>query len=417
MTSPIIKTPKLVLLIMAFLGPIALNVYAPIMPTLKIVFSTSADTVQLGMTIFLLFFALSQLFCGLFVEILGQKKVLLMGVILYILGSAIGIISSHIYWLILARALQAIGGGFSLLLTRSIILEQNSPNKAAANLSYVALGMASLQTVMPIISGYLNVQFSWHIVFYLSLVIAILALWAIYFFLPEAPLNKENTTDKCLTKRSLNANQVGKLSRSSIKDIFHNYIYILIVPRFFYLALTNALISSGFFVFVLNVPFIVVDNLSGNSLDYGKWYLFVALGFWGGSFVSSQISERVGTHKMLAISLYLAPLAGCSMMLIVMIYNVNYWSLFIPMALFSFSRGLLLPNAQASAVSGMSNNRATAMGIFSFCQLIIGASIAQFSVLLIKKNIFYLPIVISLLTVIALFTYSKTIKNGNPHEK
>jgi DHA1 family bicyclomycin/chloramphenicol resistance-like MFS transporter len=411
MTSPIIKTPKLVLLIMAFLGPIALNVYAPIMPTLKIVFSTSADAVQLGMTIFLLFFAFSQLFCGLFVEIFGQKKVLLVGVILYIFGSAIGIISNNICWLILARVLQAIGGGFSLLLTRSIILEQNSPNKAAANLSYVALGMASVQTVMPTISGYLNVQFSWHIVFYLSLVIAILALWAIYHFLPESPLNNENDTDQCLTISSLNVNQAGKASKSSIKDILNHYIHILVIPRFFYLALTNALISSGFFVFVLNVPFIVVDHLSGDSLDYGKWYLFVALGFWVGSFVSSQISERVGTHKMLTISLYLAPLAGCAMTFIVMIYDLNYWSLFIPMALFSFSRGVLLPNAQASAVSGMSNNRATAMGIFSFCQLIIGASIAQFSVLFIKKNIFYLPIVISLLTIIALFTYSKAVNS------
>jgi DHA1 family bicyclomycin/chloramphenicol resistance-like MFS transporter len=396
---------------MAFLGPIALNVYAPIMPTLKIAFSTSADAVQLGMTIFLLFFALSQLFCGLFVEIFGQKKVLLVGVVLYILGSAIGIISSNIYWLILARVLQAIGGGFSLLLTRSIILEQNSPNRAAANLSYVALGMASVQTVMPTISGYLNVQFSWHIVFYLSLVIAILALWAIYHFLPEPPLNKENATVQCLRINLLNLNQVGKAPKLSIKDILKNYINILVIPRFFYLALTNALISSGFFVFVLNVPFIVVDNLSGDSLDYGKWYLFVALGFWVGSFVSSQISERVGTHKMLTISLYLAPLAGCAMTIIVMIYDVNYWSLFIPMSLFSFSRGVLLPNAQASAVSGTSNNRATAMGIFSFCQLIIGASIAQFSVLFIKKNMFYLPIVISLLTVMALFTYSKAVNS------
>jgi len=133
------KTPKLVLLAMAFLAPIALNVYAPLMPALKMSLSTTSDAVQLGMTLFLIFFALGQLSCGLFVELFGQKKVLLWGVSIYIVGSVIGILVNDIYWLLIARILQAIGGGFSLLLTRSIILEQNSPNKAAAKLSYIAL--------------------------------------------------------------------------------------------------------------------------------------------------------------------------------------------------------------------------------------------------------------------------------------
>jgi DHA1 family bicyclomycin/chloramphenicol resistance-like MFS transporter len=392
MTPSTVKTPKSVLLAMAFLGPIALNVYAPIMPTLKVVFSASADSVQLGMTIFLLFFALSQLFCGLFVELFGQKKVLLVGVTLYILGAILGIMSSNIYWLILARVFQATGGGFSLLLTRSIILEQNTPNKAAAKLSYIALGIASLQACVPTISGYLNVHFSWHLVFYLSLIIALIAWWAIYFYLPVISAPQHHSTQSL-----------------SIIAIIKTYADVLVYPRFFYFALTNALISAGFFVFVLNVPFIVVDQLAGNSLDYGKWYLFVALGFWIGSFIASQISERFGTHNMLKISLFLSPIAGFIMTILFMFYEISYWSLFIPMALFTFSRGISLPNAQASAVTITPYNRSTSMGIFSFCQLIIGASIAQLSVIFVQQNVVYLPIAISLLAILALISYFKAV--------
>ncbi|MBL4764651.1 MAG: MFS transporter [Colwellia sp.] len=378
---------------MAFLGPIALNIYAPIMPTLKVALSSSADAVQLGMTLFLIFFALGQLSCGLFVELFGQKKVLLSGVAIYILGSILGIIANDIYWLILARVLQATGGGFSLLLTRSIILEQNSPNKAAAKLSYIALGIASLQAIVPTLSGYLNVHFSWHLVFYVSLVMALVAWWAIYRYLPIITLPQYNSAKPL-----------------SIKEIIKTYLHVLVFPRFFYLALANALISAGFFVFVLNVPFIVAESLAGNSLDYGKWYLVVALGFWLGSFIASQISERIGANAMLKLGWCIATLAAFFMTAFVIVYGISYWSLFIPMTLFTFGRGISLPNAQASAVTVTSSKRSTAMGVFSFCQLIIGAALAQFSVMLVKQNVLLLPIVISLLAVLALLAYFKAIK-------
>lgn len=411
MTSPKIKTPKLVLLAMAFLGPIALNVYAPIMPTLKIALSSSADAIQLGMTLFLIFFALGQLSCGLFVELFGQKKVLLWGVSLYILGSIIGIMANDIYWLLLARVFQATGGGFSLLLTRSIILEQNSPNKAAAKLSYIALGIASLQASVPTLSGYLNVYFSWHLVFYLSLAIALVAWWAIYRYLPVIELPEHNSLDDSSAKDALVVSKEMNTAKPlSIKEIINTYLNVLVFPRFLYLALANALISAGFFAFVLNVPFIVDENLAGNSLDYGKWYLVVALGFWVGSFIASQISERIGANAMLKLGWGLATLAAFSMTFFVILDGVSYWTLFIPMTLFTFGRGISLPNAQASAVTVTPYKRSTAMGVFSFCQLLIGAALAQFSVMFVKQNVVFLPIVISLLAVLALIAYFKAIK-------
>ena len=127
------KTPKLVLLAMAFLAPIALYVYAPIMPALKLSLSTSADAIQLGMTLFLIFSLLGNSRVAYLWSCL-EKKVLLWGVSIYIIGSVIGILVNDVYWLLIARVMQATGGGFSLLLIRSIILEQNSPNKTAAKL-------------------------------------------------------------------------------------------------------------------------------------------------------------------------------------------------------------------------------------------------------------------------------------------
>ena len=392
MTSNIIKTPKLVFLAMAFLGPIALNVYAPIMPTLMLALSTSADTIQLGMTLFLSFFALSQLFCSFFVELFGQRKVLLWGVIIHILGCILAIIANDIYTLLLARVLQATGGGISLLLTRSLILDQNSQNKAAANLSYITLGIATLQVIVPTLSGYLNVIYSWHLIFYVSLIVGLVALWAIYRYLPVV-INPTNTLSK----------------KGTIKATFKLYGNTFTSPRFFYFTLANALISGAFFTFVINVPFIVTDTLSGNSLDYGNWYLIVALGFWLGSFISSQVSERVGNDKMMKLGWGIDIVAGLVMFFCIFVYGVSYWSLFTAMAMFTFGRGLSLPNVQVAAATATPYGRFTAMGLFSFCQLLVGAAIAQLSTMFVKQNIL-LPIIISLLAIFALISYFQANK-------
>jgi len=405
------KTSKLVLLAMAFLAPIALNVYAPIMPALKVSLSTSAEVIQLGMTLFLTFFAFGQLSCGLFVELFGQKKVLLWGVSLYIVGSVIGILVNDVYWLLIARVLQAIGGGFSLLLTRSIILEQNSPSKAAAKLSYIALGIATLQACVPSLTGYLNIYFSWQFVFYFSLGIAMIAWWAIYWYLPEKSFTQSQQPVKKVVIDYLQVNKViDSTKKPSINEIIYTYIRILVFPKFFFISFANALTSAAFFAFVLNVPFIVADNLAGSSLDYGKWYFIVALGFWIGSFISSQISERIGTAIMLQLGWNIATVAAFSMIISLLVFGVSYWSLFTPMALLTFGRGLLLPNAQALAATVTPFSRSTAMGVFSFCQLLIGAALAQLSVIFVKQDVIFLPIAITLMVVVSLFSYSKANK-------
>ncbi|MFT6897214.1 MAG: DHA1 family bicyclomycin/chloramphenicol resistance-like MFS transporter [Paraglaciecola sp.] len=257
----------------------------------------------------------------------------------------------------------------------------------------MAMGIATIQAIVPTLSGYLNVYYSWHVIFYFSLMVALVALWAIYRYLPVA---------------SIPTNILSKTG--TVKATFKIYSNTLISPRFFYFTLANTFISGAFFTFVINVPFIVTDILSGNSLDYGNWYLAVALGFWLGCFIASQISERVGNDKMMRLGWGIGILAGIIMFVCIFVYGVSYWSLFTTMTLFTFGRGLSLPNVQVAAATATPYGRSTAMGLFSFCQLLFGAAIAQLSTTFVKQNIILLPIIITLLTIFALMSYFKAIK-------
>ncbi len=84
-----------------------------------------------------------------------------------------------------------------------------------------------------------------------------------------------------------------------------------------------------------------------------------------------------------------------------------YLSLFLPMALFTFGRGLSQPNAQAAAISSTSGAKATATGMQGFFQLMIGSMMAQLTPLLMLMGLTILPLVLIVMVVLAAYFYLK----------
>jgi DHA1 family bicyclomycin/chloramphenicol resistance-like MFS transporter len=72
-------------------------------------------------------------------------------------------------------------------------------------------------------------------------------------------------------------------------------------------------------------------------------------------------------------------------------WDISYERLFIPMALFTFGRGISQPSAQSSALNCARSASATASGMLGFIQLTIGALIAQIAPMAFQSNIIALP--------------------------
>ena len=101
-----IKTPVLLLAGMAIASPVALNVYAPVMPVLAEQFNTTPFTIQLGYTFYLLTLAIGQLISGPLADRYGRRPVFFWGFLLHIIGGLIGIFAFEAWHLLLARIFQ-----------------------------------------------------------------------------------------------------------------------------------------------------------------------------------------------------------------------------------------------------------------------------------------------------------------------
>lgn len=376
-----IKTPVALLAGMAIASPVALNVYAPVMPVLAEQLNTTPFTIQLGYTFYLLTLAIGQLISGPLADRYGRRPVFFWGFLLHIFGCIIGVMAFEAWHLLLARILQAAGGCTGMLLARSIILDQNGKDKAAGMLAYITMGIATAQAVAPTIGGYLNLVVGWQSVFWVSMALGTVVWLGALIRLPETAGHKKDT--------------------GSLLSSFSRYKTVLSSRSYIYCALSATMIASGFFVFMNSSPFIVDAVLEGNSADYGNWFLMVAGGFWLGSLVAGKISATIGTTRMMLVGCAISGGGALLMLALFTLQPLSFAALFLPMAIFTFGRGLNQPNAQAAAVSSTTGAVATATGMLGFMQLTLGSLIAQVVPLLIEVSLTMLPIVLISLAVIA----------------
>ncbi len=382
--------PFAMLLAMAMASPLALNIFAPVMPSLVDHFATTPFTIQLGFTLYLLALAIGQLISGPLADRYGRKPVLLWGFALHIIGCLLGALAIEVWQLLLGRVLQALGGCTGMLLARSILLDQHGRDKAAGLLGYITLGIASAQALAPALGGYLNLATGWQSVFWLSLAMGSAVWLAAIIWLPETVRNTANDSPN-----------------ESLVTLFRRYPQVLCNRQYLCFALSSTLIAACFFAFITSAPFVADQWLGGNSADYGNWFMLVAGGFFLGSMTAGRISAALGVNRMMVSGHSISMLAAIVMLASFHWQGVSWLGLFGSMALFTFGRGLSQPAAQSAAISATPGAVATASGLLGFIQLLVGAAVAQLTPRIIEIDVQLLPVTLLAASLLALIIYRR----------
>lgn len=348
-------------------SPLALNAFIPAMPDVAQSLDQQISTIQLTFTLYLLTLAVGQLLCGPLSDYFGRRPVLLAGLGLHLLGSLLGATADDITQLISGRVLQALGGSAGMVLVRTILLDLYGREGAANRMGYVVMSIAISQAIAPALGGHINLWFNWQSIFYLSLLISTLIWLTALLHLPETCTQKTETF--------------------GLIPILRQYQQVLRSPPYLGYTLSTTFIACAFYLFVGSMPYIVVDQMNGTSADFGNWFLTVSLAFMLGSFISTRISASLRIDNMVRLG------NGCSLLgagLLLTFSVLDYWqyaTLFLPMALLTFGRGMSQPNAQLAAISSSSGAAGTASGLMGFIQLITGAAVAQSIPFLIDTSV------------------------------
>src|SRR6266511_4008142 len=155
-------------------------------PTLGSDFHTSISTIQWVMTGYLLSFASVIPLTGWATERFGAKRVWLVSLLLFMLGSVLSGFAWSIGSLVGFRAVQGLGGGMIVPVGQTILAQAAGPKRIGRVMSVIGVPLLLGPVFGPVIGGALVGQVSWRWIFFINLPVGVAAVVLAQRLLPDA---------------------------------------------------------------------------------------------------------------------------------------------------------------------------------------------------------------------------------------
>lgn len=346
-----VRHPRIVTLFLASaISPLAINIFIPSMPGMAAEFGTPYPTMQLGLSLYLLAVGILQLFIGPLSDYYGRRPVLIVGMLLFLAGTAVCISAATVEMFLLGRVIQSASAS-GMVISRAVVRDLHAREKAASMIGYVTMGMAIAPMIGPALGGILNDQFGWRSSFFLLGAVGLISLLATLFDLQET--NKDR----------------GRPIRQQLTT----YWALLRTRAFWSFSTTAACNAAVFFGFLGGGPVIASSFLGLSATQYGAWFALCALGYVFGNFLSGRFSEKIGIAGMMNAGSAVTLVGAVLPAVLFSVTDLGALALFGPMMVVGIGNGLVLPNAAAGAVSVRPEAAGAAAGLIGSFQIGMGA--------------------------------------------
>jgi EmrB/QacA subfamily drug resistance transporter len=169
-----------------FLAALDSTIVAPALPTIGAALGGETFLPWVVSAYFVTSTAVTPLY-GKLSDIHGRRPILLIALGLFLLGSVVCALSPNMAALIVARALQGVGGGGLMALAQTVVADIATPRERAKYVVYITSVWAASSIAGPALGGFLAQYVSWTMIFWLNLPIGALAFVVCDRLLRELP--------------------------------------------------------------------------------------------------------------------------------------------------------------------------------------------------------------------------------------
>ena len=278
----------LILTLLSASPAISTDLYLPALPRVMETLQTSQSLVNLSLSLFFLVFAFSILIWGPISEKYGRKPILLIGLILYTLGSIGCALSADVTLLIASRVIQAIGGGAAQSVSTAMVKDMYGGRKRESVLAVIMAMVVVAPIVAPIIGAFILKFASWYAVFWVLAAVGLLSL-LLCLFVGET---LEERYDGSLL------HSLGRL------------VVVMKNPGFSTLLGIFALAPIPLFAFIGASAFIYIQSFGMSEEMYSYFFGFNAVGALIGPLLYLRISRYISAERIIAWCFGLVTVSG-----------------------------------------------------------------------------------------------------------
>ncbi len=355
MTSSFFRT-ALVLGLLSAIGPFAIDMYLPALPSIGQSLGASMNAVQASLMAFFISLGIGQIIYGPVSDMVGRKAPLYFGMVLFAVGSIGCALAPDIQTLVVLRFIQGLGASAGMVIPRAVVRDLHTGHDAARIMSLLMLVFSVSPILAPLVGSLLIEMIGWRSVFWAVTVAAILGLALIATSLPETRPPAE---------------RLG----SSVRSALGGYGVLLRDKHFLGLVFIGAFGISSFFAYLANSSFVMIDHYGLTPRQYSIAFAANAASFIGVSQLTGRLTAKFGLAPVVKVAV--TGYAGIMVILLgVNLMGVDRLDVMLALLFAGFGfLGLVIPTTAVLALDAHGPIAGTASALMGTLQFVTGAVI------------------------------------------
>lgn len=343
---------------LAMFGPFSIDTVFPAFPQMEHDLAINAVAMQQTISVYLLGYALMSLLHGPISDAVGRKKVILVGIIVFIAAAIGSALSRTMPVMLFFRAVQGLSAGVGLIVGRAVVRDALDGHDAQKLMSQISMIFGVAPAIAPVVGGWILGWTSWHGIFWFLTAFSVLLFAVTLFFLPET-----HPPEKRLPLHP--------------KVLMNGYEHILKNGRFRLLALAGTANFGALFLYISSAPAFVLNLLKLNAQQFVLFFAPTIGGMVFGAFLSGRAAGRMKGPRLANFGFAVGGIAT--------VFNLGYnyffphptlpWAV-IPTALIAFGVALVFPILTLAILDMYPHARGSASSMQAFVGLLSNALIA-----------------------------------------
>lgn len=339
--------------LLAMLMPLSIDMYLPALPVISAQFGVPAGSAQMTLSTYILGFAIGQLLYGPMADSLGRKPVILGGTLVFASAAVACALAQSIDQLIIMRFFHGLAAAAASVVINALMRDVYPKEEFSRMMSFVMLVTTIAPLVAPMVGGAVLVWFSWHAIFWILAVAALLASAMIFFFIDETL-------------------PVERRQKFHIRTTMGNFASLFRHKRVLSYMLASGFSFAGMFSFLSAGPFVYIELNHVSPQHFGYYFALNIVFLFVMTIINSRFVRRVGAINMFRAGLWIQFVMAIWMVVSAFL-GIGFWALVVGVAAFVGCVSMISSNAMAVILDEFPHMAGTASSLAGTFRFGIGA--------------------------------------------